>query len=430
MTEQENFDELIRQKFAEKEFVFNEENWEKAENKIDSTRRLNKIAKWSTIFIIGLFSGVFLTLLLVDKVNTNDTKAISELTNQTGRDNSSLGLNKEKPNKEKNSSKLNSEKQNQNDASQNEAEKEKPTEIKNSATSIEQTKTETNISNPELVKENLSNTKTVSSNETEKAIISSKKGNNISNKESKLIALKTSPTKKIINKKELKEPEINDNKGSENNYINNSVENNSQKNCSTSSLTQITQADKTTNQSQNITLATTQPSITKSNSEVNFTEQSKTIAVATTQQSETKSNSETNSAEQSKTIAIDATHKSEAKSNIEANITTQPKTTVTTATQNNEVKNNFETDSAKHQESQPLTKESVKQKLDSSDVSKQNNLIAPAPPAPGGLASTNIFSIDAGTNLEMGWKYADATEARGFNPILGIGFTHYVNQKW
>src|ERR1035437_6693832 len=114
MTEQENFDELIRQKFAEKEFVFNEENWEKAEKKIDSTRRLNKIAKWSTIFIIGLFSGVFLTLVFVDKVNTNDTKVISETSNQKERDNSSLGLNKENPQDEKNISKLNSEKQNQN----------------------------------------------------------------------------------------------------------------------------------------------------------------------------------------------------------------------------------------------------------------------------------------------------------------------------
>ena len=39
MSEQEKYDELIRQKFAEKEFIFNEENWEKAEKILDLSKR-------------------------------------------------------------------------------------------------------------------------------------------------------------------------------------------------------------------------------------------------------------------------------------------------------------------------------------------------------------------------------------------------------
>ncbi len=71
MSDDEKFDDIIRGKFAEKEFVFNEENWEKAEQKIDSSRRIRKFGKWAVVFTIGLFSGVALMFPFVG--NKNET---------------------------------------------------------------------------------------------------------------------------------------------------------------------------------------------------------------------------------------------------------------------------------------------------------------------------------------------------------------------
>ncbi len=73
MKQEEDFDEIIRQKFAEKEFVFNEENWEKAERKIDAARRFKKILLWSTVFITGFFCGIGVTFVFIQKKQMNDS---------------------------------------------------------------------------------------------------------------------------------------------------------------------------------------------------------------------------------------------------------------------------------------------------------------------------------------------------------------------
>lgn len=46
------------------------------------------------------------------------------------------------------------------------------------------------------------------------------------------------------------------------------------------------------------------------------------------------------------------------------------------------------------------------------------------------LVKKNNISIEAGAGFAAGWNYHDTTEARGLNPILGIGFTHIVNSTW
>jgi len=42
----------------------------------------------------------------------------------------------------------------------------------------------------------------------------------------------------------------------------------------------------------------------------------------------------------------------------------------------------------------------------------------------------NIFSVEAGSNFILGWKYGTATEAQGLNPVGGFAFTHKFNAKW
>lgn len=79
MSNQEGqFDELIRQKFAEKEFIFNEENWEKMENKIASERKIGRITLWSSIFSIGLISGIAISYLLMNTFST-DSNTIAKI---------------------------------------------------------------------------------------------------------------------------------------------------------------------------------------------------------------------------------------------------------------------------------------------------------------------------------------------------------------
>lgn len=62
MKEEKDFDKIIRSKFAEKEFIFNEANWEKAEQKLDANRKRGILIRRSVIFIIGLSIGILLML--------------------------------------------------------------------------------------------------------------------------------------------------------------------------------------------------------------------------------------------------------------------------------------------------------------------------------------------------------------------------------
>ncbi len=45
-------------------------------------------------------------------------------------------------------------------------------------------------------------------------------------------------------------------------------------------------------------------------------------------------------------------------------------------------------------------------------------------------ATKILFSVDAGTNYIFGWNNGSSIEGRGFNPVLGIGATRFLNAKW
>lgn len=74
MTDKENFDDLIRQKVSEKEFPFDEKNWEKAAAMIDASR--GSSIKWPFIAITAALVvslGIFIPYYL----NTNDTTTLA-----------------------------------------------------------------------------------------------------------------------------------------------------------------------------------------------------------------------------------------------------------------------------------------------------------------------------------------------------------------
>jgi hypothetical protein len=93
MSEKEKYDELIRQKFAEHEFVFNEANWEKAEAMIDASRKRKRIFWWSSVFLIGLITGIFLMLPLINNNSSPTTTEKRKLNDQLLTD----SLSKESP---------------------------------------------------------------------------------------------------------------------------------------------------------------------------------------------------------------------------------------------------------------------------------------------------------------------------------------------
>lgn len=409
MKEQENFDDLIRQKFAEKEFVFNEENWEKAEKKIDSTRRFSKISLWTSIFIIGLFVGVGITLLFIGNEKNESKKNISEI--NLSEDNKTESKDKENTAIENPNSSLSQNQVNENSSiSQTTAEKEISSEAENTSIINDDQKTEKVSSSPintniqtEKINKNAKNLSPAVLIDQKNETIKTKKENKISDTEAKLIAPKTVNTTKQNPKnisKELEEPAK---------EISKKVEDNSiviEKNKDVVSETTTAKAEKLINEERTTALNT---------------EQNK--QVSNTPETVINDQSEKNSEKNNSDVTLDPIAQQKEPVN-------EPKSELAQLTENSEKKINAGADSSSLIEIVLPEKEITIAKLDSSNVSQENKSIPPPPAPPGGLASATFFSVDAGTNFEFGWQYPDASEAAGFNPILGIGITHFINQKW
>lgn len=417
MKEQENFDDLIRQKFAEKEFIFNEENWEKAEKKIDSTRRFGKISLWTSIFIIGLFVGVGITLLFVGNEKNENKKNISEInlsednkTESKGKENAAI----ENPNSSLSQSQVNENNSTSQKTNEKEITSEAETETESSSIINDDRKTEKSSSTPintniqtEKLNKKAKNLSPAALKDSKNETIKTKKENKISDTKAKLIAQKTVNTNKQTQKnisKESEEPVSEISKKVEDKSI--VIEKKSEKNKDAVSETIIAKDEKQNNDEQTKALNTEQ-----NEKVVNATE---TIA---------KDQSEKNSEKNSSDAPLNPVTQEKEPVN-------EPKSELALLTENTEKKINTGADSSSLTEIILPEKELAIAKLDSAIVPNENKSIPPPPAPPGGLASATFFSVDAGTNFEFGWQYPDASEATGFNPVLGIGITHFINQKW
>ncbi|MFH1005093.1 MAG: hypothetical protein V1781_06325 [Bacteroidota bacterium] len=311
MKQQEKFDDIIRQKFAEKEFLFNEENWEKAEKMIDSAARIKSIVKWSAVFSVGIFIGAALMLPFVVKMNDESTKKISQ-----------SEINKKDFREEKIITKSDDYQQTEN-IIQPETKEENLQEAK----MVFSDKINKKIHSAE--KENLQQTKMVFSDKPNQKIHSAEKENKISKDESNMLANEISFPKNQSVKDDLKN----------NKQTNTFLQNTSGKSDNTEK-----------NLQENISLAPI-----------------------------------TNQALQVDALSV-------------TNINQQS--------------------------------DNIKSETNSSSVVSQNNSAELPLIQSKGLASATIFSIDAGTDFALGWSYNDTIEARGFNPVFGIGITHYFNPQW
>ncbi|HWY33207.1 MAG TPA: hypothetical protein VNX68_01090, partial [Nitrosopumilaceae archaeon] len=79
MEEPKNFEDIIRDKFAQRKVDFDEANWENIKKMTDAARGKTKRRKWIFVFIIGLISGIICTLpfVLLNLKNTNTEIAVN-----------------------------------------------------------------------------------------------------------------------------------------------------------------------------------------------------------------------------------------------------------------------------------------------------------------------------------------------------------------
>ena len=376
MSEEENFDEIFRQKFAEKEFIFNEENWEKAEHKINSSRRSGKIVKWIVVFMIGLGCGIAVMLPFVGNKNENNEHEMAELTTKVKTGNEIAEVGKEENKNTVSPKEIKTENQHEEKAITNSDEK-VITEVSDSKIKSE---------NPHLQKSQSPSLKSDES-QSSNSFIRKNKINSPHKSNRKIVEASSE------NKKSEKEAEPN----------------------ATKAKKETRKMKLSGNPELSEKKARKNSSPEKKSQPINVSEQ---MASNTAKDSE-KNISDNNSAQketspvQSKKAAQALIQQTPEKNNMPAETPAQ----TTAATDFNQ------------QSAVPATKkDSVQSKLDSSPVVSQNNS-AEQPPM-SRLASANIISIEAGTNFVLGWHYHDTLEGRGFNPLFGIGFTHYFNQTW
>jgi hypothetical protein len=82
MRDKETLEDIIKSKLSEKEFSFEEENWEDAENRIAAYRKKEQIKKTTTIFLSGLVLGIILMFPFINKTNNSDSKLVTQNSEQ------------------------------------------------------------------------------------------------------------------------------------------------------------------------------------------------------------------------------------------------------------------------------------------------------------------------------------------------------------
>lgn len=85
MNEEEKFDELLNSKLSEREFPFDELNWDEAERLIIQQERWSKIKRYSLIFSAGLAAGVVIMLPFI--INSHNALPSPLVTKSTNMDN-------------------------------------------------------------------------------------------------------------------------------------------------------------------------------------------------------------------------------------------------------------------------------------------------------------------------------------------------------
>ena len=366
----EEFDDIICQKFAEKEFIFNEANWEKAEMKLDASIRLKKILWWSSIFFIGLVAGIILMYTLTHK-------------------NVDYGSNKNNLNKSIAANQINSK-------------------------GIPISTTDETNSDYTLTVDN------DNSSGAEKTEIQS----------NSIPQYKIITSTKIENKTEAPAYNNNKNKAGANAFIVSTISDNEEK--SVNRKHQFDRL-KNTNENNPSTHSTSGEGVSEKNNSSetlkNKKEKEKNLtrdALAGTSNNAVEKQVKKNTGKIKNKVTSNVTAKAISKNSVSIDSSlSNSESNDSVLTQNLKslaIKDSLN-DSIK-----VLTKIDSVKKSDS--VSSKPKVDDYAPLGLDGLTAINLFEIEAGINGQLGWKYLTSTESRGVTPLLGVSFMHCYNQKW
>jgi len=78
MSNEETFEDIVKSKLSEKEFSFDEENWEKAEEMIAFFRKKEKIKKGAFIFFSGLLLGIIIMFPFINRTKNTNPELITQ----------------------------------------------------------------------------------------------------------------------------------------------------------------------------------------------------------------------------------------------------------------------------------------------------------------------------------------------------------------
>jgi hypothetical protein len=372
MNEEEELKNILNSKLSQEEVPFDEENWEQAEKLIDDSRKKKKRRKWFVIFFIGLGAGIAIMLPF----------ALKNIKNSVEND-----IKNTQPQEEiKDSAKQVSIQQ--------------PSPIENTNTAANNTSS-VNTSANETSKESAD--KTISK---DTAKIISKERTGIT-KSSSPTPLATTTTKNNVKPKKTISQPMNE------------------KGDNASTIKSNSKAETVANLSAKKEKHTITPTVEKKEVKSEKIVENKTDETANTTVSTNKPEviRPTENSVQSSAKTDTVQKQNEPAETKVATDSTQKSDAVTAVKQ------------GAAQTTPPAKVDSVKKTNDSTAIVKKDSALkkvdtiqTTTQPAKG--PKKDFVSVEAGTNFIFGWNSGGATEARGFNPIIGIGYTHHFGNTW
>lgn len=418
----EEFDDIMRQKFAEKEFIFNEANWEKAEIRIDAALKLKKLMLWGSLFSVGLITGICCMFLWkkdkhVEKTKNNPT----ELTQTINEDQKTSVTSSDTYNAE-------------------------PDFSNSSSDQTSTTHTEEQLNQNSILSEEntYSSTSAQKTNLTSTANVTPTANNSTGKKGKTLPANKKTANHStdLTSVSGGKEIDFAEKKQASKKGKQSFTSAKDEKNKNTA-LTQNTTSTQRTTAVKNSKKKTKQPAASSGDKEENEKTDASLTALENniTEKKAAKKKISTTSDKKEKASTKEVTpakngvatlkDASVAKNNLTADSTKSDMLNDSALALKNELKNPVAvaSDSLNDSLKSVAIADSLEKKKDSIPA-LDKAADAAASLGMDGLASTNLFHIDAGANAQLGWKYLNTKEAQGITPVVGVSALHYFNQKW
>ncbi len=388
MTEEEELKNLLNAKLSQGEVPFDEENWEHAEKLIDDSRKKKKRRRWAIIFFIGLGAGIAVMLPFAlhsykNSSDNSDTKQIQPIKQSTD---TSLKKNNNPASVKENNNAVTAQKA---DSVPVHAALSEATNSAAAASDIKESKGKTTATDIAAIPAKHKATNTTQTNNNESSI-----GTSPAEASVKTTATKNKTVTLATNSSSNNEPKVKmSSTAKTDNYPINSKDTSA---ASASVKPKETQKEKTV---KNNTIADTTAVVTTSKpaekqTQTDTVPEKNDAAIVSKKQEPVSQN---NAQAKTDSLQVVATQKQ-----AQAKADSVQKTNETVAT---------------------TKKDTAAKKTDTAKT------ITPQPDKPR-TSEKDVLSVEAGTNFVTGWSYGNTTEGRGFNPIVGIGYTHIINPTW